>query len=580
MSEHFSTVFVSGDVGQALAVREGVALIFDGVAVSEATTAEINMFFATAMELEEVRSEELRSMNSRSLSDLVVRATTRADALRFLLFGMDASLSDRLRLRSIKQASALLAERDIVRHIQERFLEIAGPGTWDVRSAAAFSIMVGADLPALLYFAASDRDMLAALKDLAPEQWPTVQARPLIQRHLTSDRQAAPRHIWELVAECLDAPLSARHAALSAAEWFVERFGGIEMAGVRAQVARALIHSAALHARTGSASSSLDKLEDAVARIGELRDDGLRTIAAMATVCRAALLAERERPAEAVEDCERALRMLAGRRDPLSGDWAATARFHLAHAYGALEQWPLAIEHYDRFMEGLRPDPSARVRLLAAKAIYNRAHAYLSLGRIEEARDRYNEVVRALRAARPDDLPIIRAKAEYNLAWLNARLGEVASAVRSYKAALASCAEGIPAPSTRAFRLRVLYNLGTVLAQAGDHREAISAYREVVEGIRKSDRPGLDILAAQAMFNLALSLEATAGYSEANTAYREVETFFASVRGAARIVLKARARRAALDVGPAGGAEAGQDHPGVEDAAMPFGLYDSSGDEL
>lgn len=580
MPETLSKIFVSGDLGQAVAISNGVALIFNGTTVSEATNAEVNMFFNIAMELEELPSGSPGSENFRILSEYVSRTTIKADALRFLLVGMDNSLSSVLRLKSIQQAASLLDDVETAGHVRDRFLKIANPEVWDSRSAAILAVMIEANLPALLYLAASDPEMLQGLKALSPEQLTTADARSEVERHVSPDgSESAQRRLWKAVADRLGAPGSP-DVALAAATWFVEQFGQVRMAGVRAQVAQALIYSAAIrYIRTGDASSSLEIFDDAIARSRELEGNALQTTSAIAMSCKAAIFGRRNELAEAIEMDELAIGLLAERRDPLSRDWAATAHFALAYHNCALGRTQAAIDYYDEMLTEFEASESDRIRTLAAKALYNRAHALLSLGLAEEARGRFREIALHMKAVDPDILPVLRAKAEYNVGWISGSLGDQDMAVRFYQAAMETCS-AISGGESEAVRLRAFYNLGTILGGAGKHREAISIYREVVELIRNREADDSEKLAAQALYNLALSLEALARHAEASDTYRTIETRFAQVRGVRQIAAKARARRSQLkDTSPQG--EKGSEDPqtSISEAGIDFSFYRTRDEE-
>lgn len=579
MAEGFSTVFVSGDLGQALALDEGQALLFDGATTSEATTSEINMFFDTALDLVAIEGEQRAALDSEGLAELVRRETAKADTLRFLLFGMDGALSDGLRLSSIELASSMIGDVGIAEHIQERFLKVADPDCWDSRSAAMLATLIDADLPALLYLAAGDPEILESLKALDAAQLLTRDARPQVRRSLLVDPSSGrSRPFWDAAADCLGRERAAGQADLGASDWFVERFRSIELPGMQAQVVRAMIHSAAIsYQERGDAPSSLDMLDDAMGRALLLRHKGSKTIACIAMTCKAELLARLGRVAEAMKVNARAVDIVAAPPGGLARYWKGMARLALAGNHHALGNLGKAVDQYAQLLAEFGGVDSAQIRTLSAKARYNQAVALLELGRFGEAREIFRQAAQMAGPEHEVGLRLLEAKALYNAAWTSGRLGEPEAALMLYRSAINAC-DGIESAEGAAIVQNSLYNLGTVFAGVGAHDEAIFAYDRVIAGARDDENRRL--LLAQAMFNRALSLEALSRALEAGTGYLMVEALFASLRSARRIVVKARARRAALELGLAAHAVEAEEAPIEAEAEAVEWRSDTSDDDL
>ncbi len=546
MSEPYSKMYLSCDLGQGLAVRDGVTFIFDGTAVNKATNAEINVFFDSAMDLEALQPEMFNAMDENSLSDLVKTATVKADALRFLLFGMDHSLSDGLRLTSIKRASTLLAQPEAAAYTRKRFLKIADSDDWDGRSAAVFATMVGADMPALLYLAATVPEKLEALQLLDSEQWPTSEARSQVEQSLTSDRRSAGRAVWNLAAECLgDLPMHQK-TALPEARWFIDRFRDVGIPEVRGQVARAMVYYATIEYReTGEAKASLQSLEDVEAYVRASGLPQLAPLEAMAMICRAEIAAQQGESAEALGINEAAIKLIATRSDPFSRNWCAMARYACGRLIAGLGQWQAAIEQYDKLIVGFKPRESLRIRILVAKARYSKANALLQHDRHRLAIAELQSLLDKLNPENIEELQVLQAEAEYNLGWLHTQTGNIPAAIIFYRRAAATC-DQISGSDAAEVHAEALYNLGILFGQVGDHGQAVTTYSSVVSNIGETDDYDRQLLAVQALFNLGLSLEKIGRFADATVVFDAVLARTPRLGRALALAGKAASKRAQL----------------------------------
>ncbi len=534
----FSVAYVSGDLGQALVLRDGVALMFDGSRVSEASTGEINMFFDLSMEFHEIEPGAEGLPDEAGLADYLRRETIAADAVRLLLFGMDRELSDGLRLSSITRAATLLDSPDIRDHVRRHFLRLAPPDDWDSTAAAMLAALAGADLPCLLYLAVDDPAALEELTSLDPADWPVAAAASRLVKRVAGNRDDLARQpVWNLAADWL----GHASAAFRPAEWFIGRFGQVNEPPVAALVARALIVQAAEHYRLGDTAVAEAMLDRAAIRAAAAADDRFPPIAAMAMVSRAWILARHDRVAEAQQLNAAAIALVAGRRDPLSRTWTAEAMFATARNHGTLGQRQQAIDQYDALIATFTGERAPRVRVLVAKAMYNRANALLATGDLPAAQEAYRAIERMLQPDGMRDLDIVLAMARYNLACVSNRLREYQSAMTGFDVVAKTCADHVGDERAGLWQ-DALYNLGTIVAQAGDHRAAIRYYERTLAALAGMQNDDRLLLAAQASFNLALSYEATRDLSRAITTYTTIESLFASVAGAAGIVHKAGAR--------------------------------------
>jgi len=147
----FTELHISGDLSQALAVRDGQAVLFDRHGVRKVTAQASDWFFAHALDVERVSSEEVSRLDEAGIVDRLETTVVHFQTLHRLLVGMDGRLSHELARTAIREADRMLRPDSVTEAVERRILRVPRGHDWRPRQAARFAKEMKASRAGVLY---------------------------------------------------------------------------------------------------------------------------------------------------------------------------------------------------------------------------------------------------------------------------------------------------------------------------------------------------------------------------------------------------------------------------------------------
>lgn len=135
----FTELHISGDLSQALAVKDGQTLLFDREGVREAPPRSASWFFANALDIERVPSAEAGALDEADIAERLKKTVVQFQTLHRLLVGMDGRLSHELSRSAIREANRMLRSESVSAAVARRILRVPRGHDWRPRQAARFA---------------------------------------------------------------------------------------------------------------------------------------------------------------------------------------------------------------------------------------------------------------------------------------------------------------------------------------------------------------------------------------------------------------------------------------------------------
>lgn len=131
----FTELHISGDLSQALAIRDGRTLLFDRDGMREVSGHSVSRFFAMALDIERVPPSELAELADEDIAERLRVAVLHFQTLHRLLVGMDGRLSSELRREAIREADRTLRDQEVADAVAKRILRVPRGHDWRPRHA-------------------------------------------------------------------------------------------------------------------------------------------------------------------------------------------------------------------------------------------------------------------------------------------------------------------------------------------------------------------------------------------------------------------------------------------------------------
>lgn len=142
----FRAAHISGDLEQAVVTTPDGTWLYDLEGRQPAADHEITLFFAHALDIEEIEDADLAMLSEERLRDRMRSSIDRARALHGMLVGMDRDLSAPTKRAGILEAERLISKDTIKQFVERRFLRSSDAERFD--STAARTAATDAKAPA------------------------------------------------------------------------------------------------------------------------------------------------------------------------------------------------------------------------------------------------------------------------------------------------------------------------------------------------------------------------------------------------------------------------------------------------
>lgn len=147
----FTELHISGDLSQALAIRDSQPWIFDREGLREVSDHRVDYFFATALDIERVAPSELEGLAEEAIAERLRVAVLHFQTLHRLLVGMDGRLSIELRSEAIREADRMLRDQGVADAVAKRILRVPRGHDWRPLHAARLAVNTKSRRAADLY---------------------------------------------------------------------------------------------------------------------------------------------------------------------------------------------------------------------------------------------------------------------------------------------------------------------------------------------------------------------------------------------------------------------------------------------
>jgi tetratricopeptide (TPR) repeat protein len=135
MTTHVTIAHICGPLGQALAVVDGKAWLYEAKERRRPPSNDVRFFFEHGLEVRAVDPTEDGELTEDNLTSILDLEERRFQALQGLLIGMDSELDDNFRHRGLQRTDRLLADRTVADFIERRFLKPVQQPAWDLSGA-------------------------------------------------------------------------------------------------------------------------------------------------------------------------------------------------------------------------------------------------------------------------------------------------------------------------------------------------------------------------------------------------------------------------------------------------------------
>src|SRR6266851_3869807 len=135
MNAPVTMAHLCGSLGQALAVVDNVTWLYEDKQRRQPTANEIHFFFSHGLEVRPVDPTRDGQPTEKNLLSLLEAETYRFQALQGLLVGMDAEITNHLRIRAMRRTNRLLSNKHVSQFVERRFLKPVNNQEWDLEGA-------------------------------------------------------------------------------------------------------------------------------------------------------------------------------------------------------------------------------------------------------------------------------------------------------------------------------------------------------------------------------------------------------------------------------------------------------------